>query len=131
MRSGLLRNAEFVPHAMWLSDALTGPGLGTRVGMAIGEPTAGYGNGKQYVTPVFHVPFQVSQVFFPPPKGPPQTDLPAQIQLPVTVADLQQGVNPVARWLGTLPKVRSTSRRGMFRCLGARSRRPRRWYARA
>ncbi len=99
----VLQSGMTFSSAMWFADALTGPGLGARVGTAIGEPTAGYGNVKQYVTPEFHVPFQVSQVFFPPPKGPPQPDLPAQVQLPVTVADVQQGVNPVAHWLGTLP----------------------------
>lgn len=99
----VLQSGATFSSAMWLSDALTGPGLGVRVGTTIGEPTGGCGNVTMYETPVFHVPFQVSTVCYPPIKGATTATLPAQIPLPVTVRDIQRGVDPVARWLASLP----------------------------
>jgi len=89
--------------AMWLSEALTGPGLGVRVGSAVGEPTSGYGNPAEYRTPLLHVYFQVSTQWLPAFKRVAQPTLKAQIPLNLTVADVQHAANPVARWLATLP----------------------------
>ncbi len=99
----VLQSSGTFSSAMWLADALTGPGLGVRVGSTIGEPTAGYGNVAEYETPVLHVYFQVSKEWLPTIKGKAQPNLPAQMPLNLTVSDVQHGVNPVARWLATLP----------------------------
>lgn len=99
----VLQSGGTFSSAMWLADALTGPGLGVRVGSAIGEPTGGWGNVAEYVTPVLHIPFQVSKQYMAPIKGSLQATLPAQIPLPLTPKDIQRGLNPVARWLATLP----------------------------
>ena len=99
----VLQSSGTFSSAMWLADALTGPGLGVRVGSTIGEPTAGYGNIAEYETPVLHVFLQVSKQWWPTIKGKAASTLPAQIPLNLTVADVQHGVNPVTRWLATLP----------------------------
>ncbi len=89
--------------AMMMADALTGPGLGVRVGSTIGEATAGWGNVALYVTPVLHVAFQVSSNWVSAIKGKARATLPAQIPLNLTVGDIQHGTNPVVQWLATLP----------------------------
>ena len=99
----VLQSGRTFSSAMLLDDALTGPGLGVRVGTTIGEATAGYGDVRANVTPVLHVPFQVSEKWIKQIKGKVRTTLLAQIPLPLTVTDIQQGTNPVARWLSTLP----------------------------
>jgi hypothetical protein len=99
----VLQSGGTFSSAMWLSDALTGPGLGVRVGSAVGESTAGYGNVAEYQTPVLHVYLQVSKQWYATIKGKAEATLPAEIPLDLTVEDVQHGVNPVARWLATLP----------------------------
>ncbi len=99
----VLQSDDTFSSAMLMADALTGPALGVRVGSTIGEATAGWGNVALYVTPVLHIPFQVSSNWVSAIKGKAQATLPAQISLNLTVGDIQHGTNPVTRWLATLP----------------------------
>ncbi len=88
--------------ATLMVEALTGPGLGVRVGQPMGEATGGWGDVQEYELPYSHVYFQVSTRFIHPVKGPLLPTLKPQIPLALTAADLRQGINPVARWLRTL-----------------------------
>lgn len=89
--------------ATMMTLALTGPGLGVRVGQPIGESTAGYGNVVRYETPNLHIMFQVPERYFPPLKGPVRMTLRPEIPMPLTARDVQRGVNPLLRWLQSLP----------------------------
>lgn len=99
----VLQSGGTFSAAMQMDDALTGPGLGVRVGEPVGEATGGWGNVAVYRTPVLHITFQVSRTYVPPIKGRLQPTLQPEVPLPLTLKDLQDGTNPVARWLGLLP----------------------------
>jgi len=99
----VLQSGFTFSSAMWFTQALTGPGLGERVGTTIGEPTSGCGNVKAYTTPEFRIPFQVSQYCYAAIKGQARRTLPAQVPLALTVRDVEHGVNPVQLWLAALP----------------------------
>lgn len=91
---------------MMMDDALTGPGLGVRVGEPIGEATGGYGNVREYTMPYSHVYFQVSTEYIPPVRGQVVQTLMPQIPVGLSSRDIRLGIDPFSAWLATLGEGR-------------------------
>lgn len=87
--------------AVVVDDLLTGDGLATSVGQPTGWSTGGWAAVKDYTTPLFGIPFQVATENFPGTYGPLPASLQPEISLPLTLRDVQLGVNPIDRWLAS------------------------------
>jgi len=83
--------------AEYLSEAGYGVLAGERAGLASGA----WGNVQGFATPD-GIGYQVSTMFEAPVNGVQTKTLTPAVQLPLTVRDVQDGVDPVARWLKAL-----------------------------
>ncbi len=88
-----------------LSEAAPGVLAGSLSGWASGGP----GNVQGFATPNFGIGYQVSAHFMQPLNGRMVPALVPSLKLPVSAADIQKGINPVARWLSHLatPRVKT------------------------
>lgn len=85
-----------------IAEYLTEAGYGVLAGQAAGLASGAWGNVQPFTTPD-GIGYQVSTTFEGPVNGVETPTLKPSIPLPVTVRDVQDGVNPVARWLLRLP----------------------------
>ncbi len=92
-----------------VAEQLTEEGYGELVGSPAGLASAAWGNVQMFSTPDGLLSYQVSTNFVPAVNGRLTPALMPQAALPLTVQDIQTGVNPVARWLSSLatPRVKT------------------------
>ncbi len=98
----VLQSSTTFSSAMLLDAALTGPGRGIRVGEPVGEATAGWGSAGCQPLPESGICAAVSGSYVQVLPGPVLPMLRPAIPLGLTVADVQRGIDPVARWLHRL-----------------------------
>ncbi len=72
--------------------------LGTIVGLPCGEVLTGGGNVKWFAHPASGVPFQVPTDIFSWPGMPANALVKPDVWIPLTVHDVQHGVDPVRQW---------------------------------
>ncbi len=95
--------------AVYTAEMLSEWGEAELVGQPAGMATGAFVGAKTFVTPDRRVAYQVSTTFLRPVNGVQAASLEPEVALPVTVRDIQQGVDPVANWLSDLatPRVKT------------------------
>ena len=84
------------------ADVLAANRLATLVGQPTGLAPSALGEVKFIHVPDSPFIAQVSTTYFQAPDHPNATSLVPRISVPLTLADVQTGVNPIARWLASL-----------------------------
>lgn len=75
--------------------------LGTIVGLPCGEVVTGPGDVKFFAHPKSGVPFQVPTDVYTWPGLPQNAVVQPDVNIPVTIKDVQEGIDPVHRWFDT------------------------------
>ena len=95
--------------AVYTAEMLSEWGEAELVGQPAGMATGAFVGPKTFLTPDRRVAYQVSTTFLPAVDGVQAASLQPAVALPVTVRDIQRGVDPVANWLSDLatPRVKT------------------------
>ena len=89
-----------------VADVLAAIHLATLVGQHTGLAPSGPGQAQLIKVPGSPFTVQVSTTSFEAPGHPATTSLTPQISVPLTLADVRAGINPISRWLAFLGQAK-------------------------